>query len=350
MKKRIAETISVPQLYKLFPDDKACREWLEEMRWGGEPVCPHCGAVEDIKPSGETKPNHYWCKSCRKDFTVTTGTCMHSTKKPLQDWLYTFYAVLTGRKGVSAMQLSKELGVQYRTAWHMLHRVREACKGGDFMLSNIVEVDETYKGGKERNKHESKKRKAGRGTAGKKAIIGARERGGKVVAQPLEVTDSRSLVEFVETHTEPGATVYTDDASAYNALPSKYKHESVRHSAGEYVRGDVHTNSIESVWSVFKRSLNRHVASRVQQASRPLRQRGGFQAQRGQLRSGYSRPDGGPGEGHGREEAALQRPNRVMPGESRMTENDETRAIGEVMRDFRDETKRLPVSRVSVRQ
>ena len=155
MKKRIAETISVPQLYKLFPDDKACREWLEEVRWGGEPVCPHCGAVEDIKPSGETKPNHYWCKSCRKDFTVTTGTCMHSTKKPLQDWLYTFYAVLTGRKGVSAMQLSKELGVQYRTAWHMLHRVREACKGGDFMLSNIVEVDETYKGGKERNKHES---------------------------------------------------------------------------------------------------------------------------------------------------------------------------------------------------
>ena len=277
-KKRIAETISVPQLYKRFPNDTACRAWFEQVRWGGEPICPHCGGVEGIKPSGSTKPNHYWHKDCRKDFTVTTGTCLHSTKKPLQDWIYTFYAVLTGRKGVSAMQLSKELGVQYRTAWHMLHRVREACRSGGFKLANVVEVDETYVGGKERNKHESKKRKAGRGAVGKTPIIGARERGGKVAAQPVSATDARTFINFVEAHTEQGATVYTDDAKAYANLPTilnQYQHESVKHSAGEYVRGAVHTNGIESVWSVFKRSItgtwhhvsNKHLGRYVNEAA-----------------------------------------------------------------------------------
>ena len=123
------------------------------------------------------------------------------------------------------MQLSKELGVQYRTAWHMLHRVREACRAGDFELSNVVEVDETYVGGRERNKRESKKRKAERGTVGKTPVIGARERGGKVAAQPLTTTDGRSLIEFVESHTKPGATVYTDDACGLHgpaeAIPTR---------------------------------------------------------------------------------------------------------------------------------
>ena len=267
-KNRIAKTISVSKLYNRFTDDSACRAWFEQARWGGEPVCPKCGSIEDIGLPSPAKPKHYWCKACRKHFTVTTGTCIHKTKRPLQDWIYAFYAVLTSRKGISAMQLSKELGVQYRTAWHMLHRVREACKGGDFKLSNVVEVDEMYVGGRERNKHEAKKRKAGRGTAGKTPVIGARERGGKVAAQPLEATDGRSMIEFVEAHTEPGATVYTDDAAAYSALPNilnQYQHESVKHSAGEYVRGAVHTNGIESVWSVFKRSVTgtwHHVSSK----------------------------------------------------------------------------------------
>ena len=277
-KKRIAETISVPQLYKRFPDDTACRAWFEQVRWSGQPVCPHCGGIEDIKAPAPSKPTSYWHKACRKSFTVTTGTCLHSTKKPLQDWIYAFYAVLTGRKGVSAMQLSKELGVQYRTAWHMLHRVREACKGEDFKLANVVEVDEIYVGGKERNKHKSKKRKAGRGPVGKTPIIGARERGGKVAAEPVSATDARTLINFVEAHTEQGATVYTDDAAAYTALPTilnQYQHESVKHSVGEYVRGEIHTNGIESVWSIFKRSVtgtwhhvsNKHLGRYVNEAA-----------------------------------------------------------------------------------
>ena len=256
--KRVAETLSVVQLFRMFPDEAACYAWLEEARWEGTPICPHCGGIENISQP-PSKPNTYWHKDCRKRFTVTTGTCMHATKRPLQDWIYAIYSVLTARKGVSALQLSKELGVQYRTAWHMLHRIREACGRGDFTLSNVVEVDETYIGGKEGNKHESKKLHAGRGAVGKSAVVGVRERGGKVKAKPVERTDGHTLIGFVEGTVEPGATVYTDDAAAYGALPTminQYAHDTVAHSKGEYVRGEAHTNGIESVWAVLKRSIH----------------------------------------------------------------------------------------------
>ena len=257
--KRIAETVSITQLFRMFPDEDACRAWLEQVRWGGEPACPRCGSLDDVRPPPPSRPNGYWCKACRKHFTVTTGTCMHATKRPLQDWIYAIYSVLTARKGVSAMQLSKELGVQYRTAWHMLHRVREACGRGEFKLTNVVEVDETYIGGKESNKHADKKLNAGRGAVGKAAVAGARERGGKVKAKPVERTNAATLIPFVEDAVEPGTTVYTDDAAAYSALPTilnQIEHETVAHGRGEYVRGDAHTNGIESVWAVLKRSIH----------------------------------------------------------------------------------------------
>ena len=256
--KRIAETISVVQLFRMFPDADSCYAWLESSRWNGKPVCPHCGGMDNIKPR-RSKPHYYNHKDCRKDFSVTTGTCMHATKRPLQDWIYAIYTVLTSRKGVSAMQLSKELGVQYRTAWHMLHRIREACGRGDFSLGDTVEVDETYIGGLEKNKHESKKLHAGRGAVGKTAVVGVRQRGGKTKAEPVGSTDAHTLRGFVEDAVEMGATVYTDDAAAYGALPSvinQYQHDTVAHSKGEYVRGDVHTNGIESVWAVLKRSIH----------------------------------------------------------------------------------------------
>ena len=241
--RRIAETLSVTQLFRLFPDSDACYAWLESARWNGTPVCPHCGGIENIRPR-KGRPHWYNHKDCRKDFSVTVGTCMHSTKRPLQDWIYAIYSVLTARKGVSAMQLSKELGTQYKTAWHMLHRIREACGRGDFTLGNVVEVDETYIGGLEKNKHESKKLHAGRG--------------GKVKAKPVPATDAATLVPFVEDSVEAGSTLYTDDAAAYGALPTilnQYEHETVAHGKGEYVRGAAHTNGIESVWAVLKRSI-----------------------------------------------------------------------------------------------
>ena len=176
MPKRKANTISVTQLFRMFPDENACYAWLEKTRWNGQPTCPHCGGVDNISQP-PSKPHHYWHKDCRKQFTVTTKTCMHATKRPLQDWIFVIYSVLTARKGISALQLSKELGCQYRTAWHMLHRIREACSGGDFSLDRVVEVDETYVGGKSKNMHKAKRLNAGRGTVGKTPVVGARQRG-----------------------------------------------------------------------------------------------------------------------------------------------------------------------------
>ena len=184
---------------------------------------------------------------------------MHSRKKELRGWIFAIYSVLTARKGVSAMQLSKEIGVQYRTAWYMLHRIREACGNGEFTLSNVVEADETYIGGKEMNKHASKKLAAGRGVVGKTAVAGIRERGGKVVAQPVEDTGSATLIPFISSRVEPGTIVYTDEARAYRNLSSidnLITHEVIKHSSDSYARGRVHTNSIESVWSVLKRSIH----------------------------------------------------------------------------------------------
>ena len=219
--KRIAETMSVVQLFKRFPDEDACCAWLESVRWRGRPVCPHCGGMDRIVD--DPRPRHYRCKDCRKRFTATTGTCMHSTKKPLQDWVFAIYSVLTARKGISAMQLSKELGCQYRTAWHMLHRIREACGRGEFTLTSVVEADETYIGGKRKNMSNAKRKAlknagAGRGAVGKEAVVGARERGGRTIAKPVKAADAATLISFIGGSVEQGSTVYTDDAAAYGAL------------------------------------------------------------------------------------------------------------------------------------
>ena len=252
--KGTAETISIVQLLRMFPDQDSCIAWLEKVRWNDEPVCAHCGAVDKISPPRPSKPHAHWCGHCRKYFTVTTGTIMHSTKTPLQNWIVAIYSVMTARKGVSAMQLSKELGVQYRTAWYMLHRIREACAGGEFRLDNIVEMDEVYIGGKEANKHGSKKLRAGRGTVGKAAVMGARERGGNTVAKPVVNADGETATEFAASTIKDGATVYTDESRIYDLLP--FDHDAVNHSASEYVRGAVHTNGIESVWVLLKRNIH----------------------------------------------------------------------------------------------
>lgn len=275
--KRIATTISVTQLFRLFPDEAACVEWFEDARWDGRPTCPHCGSQDDIT-TPKSKPGYYWCKACRKQFNVKTDTMLHATKRPLQDWIYAIYSVLTARKGVSAMQLSKELGVQYRTAWHMLHRIREACDRGDFKLEKVVEVDETYIGGLEGNKHESKKLHAGTGGVGKTPVVGAKQRDGKVKAKPIEKANKATLIPFVEENVKEGSTVYTDEASSYRTLATpfnRFHHDTVAHGRGEYVRGDVHTNGIEAVWAVLKRSIHgtwhhvspKHLARYINEAS-----------------------------------------------------------------------------------
>ncbi len=255
-RKRVARTVNLKQLLTHFSTEDRCIEWLEQARWNGQPVCVHCGGTENITPY-PSKRFTYWHKNCRKEFTVKTGSVMHSSKTSTQNWIIAIYAVLTGRKGVSAMQLSKELGVQYRTAWYLLHRIREAFASGEFKLENVVEVDETYIGGKEKNKHQSQKPKKLRGTAGKQAVLGMRQRGGKTKAKPVAGTDRGTLWNEIDRNIEKGSTLYTDDHGAYRGLGlSDYEHKVVNHSAKQYVDGLAHTNGIESVWSVLKRSIH----------------------------------------------------------------------------------------------
>lgn len=248
-------TISTFELFAMFPDEATARTYLERRRWPGGPRCPVCGLGERITAR---KDGYYRCNQCKEDFTVRTGTIFERSHVPLHKWLYAMYLLVTARKGVSSLQLSKQIGITQKSAWFVLHRLREACGDELTKLQGIVEIDETYVGGIEVNKHESKKLKAGRGTVGKTPVLGMRERGegGKTVAMPLASTDAQTIQDAIVQRVEVGSMLHTDEAGVYRGLGGLFfNHETVNHSEGEYVCDNVTTNGIESVFAVLKRGM-----------------------------------------------------------------------------------------------
>jgi transposase-like protein len=243
-------TISTFKLFELFPDVETARKYLESRLWKDGVTCPTCKAKERI---GTRKDGFYRCHACKLDFTVRTGTIFERSHVPLHKWIYSMYLLVTARKGISSMQLAKEIGITQKSAWFVLQRLREACGNDLTMLRGIVEVDEVYLGGKEQNKHMKVRITGDRGFPTKVGVIGMREKGGRTKAMPLLSSGARALEEAVTQNIEKGSTLHTDEYAGYVRLGQDYVHRRVHHGSGEYVRGTVTTNGIESVFAVMRR-------------------------------------------------------------------------------------------------
>ncbi len=249
--------LSIIEFFQLFPSDLAAEQWFERRRWPNGMCCPDCGSCNVVETKNR-KPQPYRCRDCRRHFNVRTGTVMQGSRIGYQKWLLAMYMMVTGIKGTAAMKVHRELKVSYKTAWYLMQRIREGFFGGeDEKLFGTVEVDEMFVGGKQENRHaKDRKRYSAEDAYGKRTVVGAVQRGGKVVAQPIDSTDANTLTRFVEGNVKHASRVITDDHGGYNDLMESYRHRTVKHSIGEYVKDvDVHTNTVESLWSMFKRGF-----------------------------------------------------------------------------------------------
>ena len=247
----------------IFTDETKARRFLEAQRWPDGPFCPFCGQVDTIKSlpaKGSMGPGWYHCRDCRKKFTVRVGTLYERSHVPLHVWLYATHLLCSSKKGMSAHQLHRMLGVTYKTAWFMAHRIREGMRetkpgplGG---TGKTVEADETYIGGKEKNKHRRKRNKRNIGGQGKEIVFALVERSGRVRSQQVPEVSAKTLRPVLVAQVDRKSFLMSDDAGQYRIMgPEFARHEVVNHGAGEYVRGEAHTNTIEGYFSILKRGI-----------------------------------------------------------------------------------------------
>ncbi|MCA1716609.1 MAG: IS1595 family transposase [Actinobacteria bacterium] len=242
------QEINLVSLVDNYHSEESCRARMEELRWPEGVECPRC----DSKDIARMEDRHqYQCRSCRYQFSVTAGTIFHDTHLPLWKWFLAVYLIVESKKGISANQLKRTIGVSYKTAWYLSHRIRASLKEVDAqLLKGIVEVDETFVGGEVEGK--------GRGYKGNKTVVvGAMQRGGNICLQVVRGTDRETLHGFIRENTAGDTeAIYTDEWPAYRGIADEdTKHEAVKHRDKEWARGEVHTNSIENVWSLLKRSI-----------------------------------------------------------------------------------------------
>ena len=241
--------MDLSDLMERFHSDEKCREVLEELRWPNGVACPRCGVLE--RHAYDSERHVYDCYSCGYQFSVLAGTIFHDTKLPLRKWFMAVLLMVEAKKGMSANQMKRTIGVSYKTAWYLCHRIRAAMNEVNTdQLTGTIEVDETYVGGKVRGK--------GRGYRGNKAtVVGVVQRGGEIRLQVARGSDRETLHAIIHKHVAPDApNIYTDEWAAYRGIgDADTTHETVNHSVEEWVRGDVHTNTVEGVWSLLKRSI-----------------------------------------------------------------------------------------------
>lgn len=263
--KHFRKGLSLVELFREFPDDATAEAWFIGRRWpDGNICCPECGSL-NVQTGAKHKTMPFRCreKACGKRFSVRTGTVMQSSNLGYQVWIIAMYMLTTNLKSVSSMKLHRDLAITQKSAWHLAMRIRKAQQvtsnsqgvGGGMAFEGPVEADESYFGGKERNKHGSKKRRQGRGSVGKSAVVGIKDRDtGKISAAHFEKVRADTLKPFIRARVRSGAQLFTDDAPLYKAFRPYYRHSSVNHTAGEYVRQGVHIQGVESFWAVMKRA------------------------------------------------------------------------------------------------